>query len=98
MNITETLSKIKKERELITLSLQRISDLEKEIENAIKDDWEWIPVKKASELFSCSVGFIYERIKLKEIEVRYFGSKMMVSVSDMKKIDDNKLYKGIVND
>lgn len=88
MTTEDILKEIGKEVNSMKESLRKIEDFQRMIESADMADWDWISVSQASRKFRLSPAFIYDRIKTKRISVKYHGSKMLVSESELKKLDD----------
>ena len=72
----------------ITKSVLEVSQLEKQLVNLPKEDWDWVSVKRASAISELSDATIYARINSHRLECRRVNSKIFVRLSQLEKIND----------
>lgn len=83
--IIEELEKLDKE----TIQIQtRKLELLKQIKEADKEEWDWIPVRKGAEMLDITQPTIYARINAGKLSARHIGSKVYVKKSELMAIND----------
>ena len=65
-----------------------IGELVTALKDAGKEEWDWISVKKASELLDVSVNAIYAKINSGKLTTRHVGAKTFVKQSEVMAIND----------
>lgn len=72
----------------ITKSVMEVSQLERQLINLPKEDWDWVSVKRASEIADLSFTTLYAKINSHQLECRRVNSKRFVRLSQLEKIND----------
>ena len=72
----------------ISKSVLEVSQLERQLVNLPKEDWDWVSVKRASEIAELSFTTIYAKINSHLLDCRRVNSKIFVRLSQLEKIDD----------
>lgn len=79
----------------IELNLRHIDEIQEQNKTLLKnlrerpaEDFDWISVSTACKMWDISPAKMYDRIARGDIKVRKFDSKMYVSLTDVKNIDD----------
>jgi hypothetical protein len=80
------LAEINKQRKISENALRSIEELTKELEQIEDSDWDWISVKKASELMDLSIPSIYRLIDNKTLTQKIICGKKFVKKTEIKKI------------
>lgn len=67
---------------------QTLARLSKELENLDKENWEWVTVRKASEVTGLSQAYLYNRINQGKLETRRVSAKIFVNLEELRRIND----------
>lgn len=89
MRPTETIiTDIESKLTMVSYFKDDISNLVDELKNAPKEAWDWVSVKKASEIIDVSVATVYARVNAGRLTARHIESKTFVKLSEVMAIDD----------
>ena len=78
-----------KAQEVIINNAQKVkADLIDRLQNADAENYDWVSVKKASEILDVSLGMIYKKIEAGKLEVKLIGSKKFVKKSAIMELNE----------
>lgn len=89
MGVENILEEIEKEQRAIINASKNINALLKELRLAPFGDYDFIPVKIASEKIGVSNCWIYNKINNGQLKAIRKGAKIMVSAKEVMAINDN---------
>ena len=75
----------------IRQSLYEIDKLIEKLENANAEEWDWVSVKKAADTIGVCPATLYSTINTGSLDCKYIGSKKLVSMSQVKNINDREV-------
>ncbi|MBR1536001.1 MAG: helix-turn-helix domain-containing protein [Treponema sp.] len=94
MPVEVLIEEYKKNRKVIVSAMQRQDEIIEKIKNLDEDDKDMISVKSAAILLDCSPQFVYQlRDSDKLKKIKYVGSKVYVSRSEIEQINDKPRFK-----
>lgn len=93
--IIEELERLDKE----TIQIQNKKlELLKQIKEADKEEWDWVPVRKGAEILDVTQPTLYARINSGKLSSRHIGSKVYVKKSELLAINDTYSISQILAD
>lgn len=75
----------------IRQKLYEVDDLVKKLESTNMEDWDWVSVRKAAETIGVCPATLYSKINTGSLDCKYIGSKKLVSMSQVKNINDREV-------
>lgn len=89
MPVEVLIEEYKKNRNVIVSAMQRQDEIIEKIKNLDEKDKDMISVRSAANLLDCSPQFVYQlRDSGKLRKIKYVGSKVYVSRSEIEQIND----------
>lgn len=88
MPVEEIIRKIDEQRTVILKALNEQNELVGMLRSADAEEYDWISVRKASDILGVSANVIYNKINSGALTVKHIESKKFVRKSEILEIDD----------
>lgn len=88
MPVEEIIKELKRQDQIIDEALKNKKELYAKLENAGKEEYDWISVKAAAKLIDVSICTIYNKINCGALKTKHIGSSIRVSKKEILEIDD----------
>lgn len=86
MSNYEIITEIDKQQKIVNNANEKIAELIEQLQTVDDAEWDWLPVKKASELLKLSIPSVYRLIDSGKLEHKILCGKKFVKKSQILKL------------